>query len=230
MKEGYQRLSPLSKEKCEKIVEALKLLPFKARTKPHIIVGLNYSDAQSNIYEVGDQSTIISIPEVRELSNDHKLLSIVRDYLGAEPIQTQASSWWSANVNKLEQAKAAQKFHQDRTYKKFVKLFLYLTDVTKENGCHVYVPYSMPNHFRLRKGGVQPPKNRLSERVSDEYIEKNYDEIVYLTGPMGTMNLVDTQGWHKGNVPRRGQYRLLIQLEWSSDAIYLATGKILKYI
>ena len=219
---GYQKLPSLSKDKCDSIIEKLREIPFKARTVNHIITGLHYDEAQSNIYEVVNQHEILNITEVGEICNDPKILSIVREYLGAEPILTQTGCWWSGISKSSEQSKSAQLFHQDRTYKKFIKLFLYLNDVSEENGCHVYVPNS------IRKG-PQPPKRHLSQRVSDEYIYENYSEILYLTGKKGAMTLVDTQGWHKGNAVSKG-HRLLLQLEWSSDAIYIKTGKILKYV
>ncbi len=208
MNEGYRKLEPLSIEKCDSIVEQLKKIPFKAKTKC--------------LFEVANQKLIKAIPEIDELTKDESILSIVRDYLGAEPILTQTSCWRSERSISQVLSRNAQMFHQDRTYKKFIKLFLYLNDVSEENGCHVYVPNS------IRKG-PQPPKRQLSLRVSDEYIYENYSEIVYLTGKKGAMTLVDTQGWHKGNKIVKGN-RLLVQLEWSSDAIYLHTGKTLKYV
>ena len=222
LEKGYLKLPSLSSEKCDSIVEQLRDIPFKARTKNHIITGLHYDEAQSNIYEVVNQHEVLNITEVGEISKDPNILSIVREYLGAEPILTQTGCWWSGISKSSEQSKAAQLFHQDRTYKKFIKLFLYLNDVTRENGCHVYVPNSI-------KKGPEPAKSHLSQRVSDEYICENYSEILYLTGSKGAMTLVDTQGWHKGNPVTKG-HRLLVQLEWSSDAIYLHTGKVLKYV
>ena len=208
LKEGYQKLPSLSREKCDSIIEQLKRIPFKAKTKC--------------FFEVADQTLIHNIPEVKELTKDESILSIVRDYLGAEPILTQTSCCRSERSISQVLSRNAQLFHQDRTYSKFIKLFLYLNDVTLENGCHVYVPNSI-------KKGPQPSKRHLSQRVSDEYICENYSEILYLTGKKGAMTLVDTQGWHKGNAVSKG-HRLLVQLEWSSDAIYLHTGKVLKYV
>ena len=219
---GYLTLPPLDIQKCDNIIKELELLPFKARSGPHIITGLHYESRKSNLYEVMDQGRIIAIPEVKELSQDPKILSIVREYLGAEPIQTQAACWWTVRYSRREYNKCAQLFHQDHTYKKFIKLFLYLNDVTEDNGCHVYVPNSVGK-------GVQPSKKRLSQRVEDDYIKENYDEIKYITGTKGTMNLVDTRGWHKGNPVKEG-YRLLIQLEWTDDPRRVTTGQVLKYV
>ena len=222
MKEGWLKLYSLSEQKCDNIIEALKLIPFKARLSSHIITGLHYELGQSNIYEVMDQTRVMAIPEVRALSNEPYILDIVEEYLQATPIQTQATCWWTIKHSNKEYSKCAQLFHQDHTYTKFVKLFLYLNDITMDNGPHVYVPNSV-------KKGVQPPKSKLSQRVGDEYIKENYNEIKYMLGKKGTIHLVDTQGWHKGNPIKEG-YRLLIQLEWVNNITHLATGKALKYV
>ena len=219
---GYLTLPPLDKEKCDSIVKQLKTIPFRARNKSGIMIGLHYNAGESNIYEVMNQKIIFEIPEIQELSNDPNLLKIVEEHLGAKPIQTQANCWFSVKYSNKELSDSAQMFHQDHTYRNFVKLFLYLNDVTKENGCHVYVPNSV-------KKGVEPPKSRASLRVSDDYIKENYPEIKYIEGEKGTMTLVDTRGWHKGNPVKTG-HRLLIQLEWTDNITHLATGKQIKYI
>jgi len=222
LEEGYLKLPSLSKEKCDSIVEHLKTLPFKGRNAPNIITGFKFEEKQSNIYEVMSQGLIQAIPEVKELATDPKLLSIIKEYLGDEPIQTQACCWWTVRYSNKLLSKCAQLFHQDHTYAKFIKLFLYLNDVTKDNGCHVYVPNSVGV-------GPQPSKRRLSSRVGDDFIEENYKEIKYIEGEKGTMTLVDTRGWHKGNPVKEG-YRLLIQLEWTDNITHLATGRPLSYI
>ncbi len=222
MEKGYVTLPVLKKEKCDKIIEQLKKLQFRGRMSPDLRTGLDYDSPQSNIYEVTNQALIINIPEIKEISDDPKILEIVEGYFGAEPIQTQANCWWTVKHDSKLLSKYAQMFHQDHTYKKFIKLFLYLNDVGIENGCHVYVPESVNK-------GVQPPRKRPSQRAPDDYIKENFKEIKYMIGEKGTMNLVDTRGWHKGNPVKEG-HRLLIQLEWTDNITHLATGKQLKYI
>ena len=221
-KNGYLTLEPLPAEKCDRIIQALNGIEFKGRNVDHIIKGLDYSAAKSNIYEVMKQKQILAIPEITELSHEPHILELVKDYLDAEPIQTQANCWWSVNYEEANYSKNAQIFHQDYTYRKFIKLFLYLNDIDKTNGCHVYVPGSFQNM-------ITPENYRIGKRVGDDFINEHYPAINYMIGKKGTMNLVDTRGWHKGNPIEQG-HRLLVQLEWCNDTRRTATGQHLSFV
>jgi len=200
-------------------VEQLKTIPFRARTNDGIITGLTYESASSNVYEAMDQKQIQNIPEVTELSKDPKILKVVEEFLQCKPIQTQAACWWMVNYSNNELDQCAQKFHQDLTYHRFVKLFLYLNDITMENGPHAYIPGSFQNMIKVQG-------NKIGQRVSDDFINEHYSEIKYFTGKKGTMNLVDTRGYHKGTPVVKG-HRLLIQLEWADNPKDVITGEIL---
>lgn len=219
---GYHKLPPLGIRKCNSIVEQLVKFPFTARTKKHTITGLDYASAESNVYEVADQTLIQNIPEVTQISNDPHILDVVEEFLGCKPIQTQAACWWSVNHSNSELDQCAQKFHQDLTYSRFVKLFLYLNHITMQNGPHAYVPES---YHKI----VKPEGLRTGGRVSDDFIKQHYPEIIYLTGKQGTMTLVDTRGYHKGT-PLVSGHRLLIQLEWADSIRDVTTGQIHKQI
>ena len=88
-----------------------------------------------------------------------------------------------------------------------------------ENGPHAYVPGSFQNMIKV-------PGNRPGQRVSDDFINEHYSEIKYFTGKKGTMNLVDTRGYHKGTPVVKG-HRLLIQLEWADNPKDVITGELL---
>jgi len=210
---------PLTKDKCDSIVEQIKDFTFKAWSNPHEVRGLDFKGAQHNIYKVMDHKLIMKIPEVMDLMSNKKILSLVAGYLNAEPIQTQANCWFSVPHNDTE---LQQKFHQDYTFKKLIKLFLYLTDVYMDNGPTVYVPGSFKNM-------VHPDDYHVSQRVDDIFINTHYSEIKYFTGEKGTMNLIDTRGWHKG-FPLKSGHRIIIQFEWTDDTTSMATGKKIKYV
>lgn len=214
---GYLTLPPLDKQKCDNIIKELEKLTFQQWGKSHTIKGFDYDSAQSNLYEVKDQKTIIRIPEVLQVSNNPDTLALVEKYLGGKPIQTQANCWWSIHFSESE---PTWLFHRDGTYEKFIKCFIYLNDITMENGPHVYVPESINNM-------ILPEKYRPSKRVSDDFIKEHYLEIKYLTGEKGTTMLVDTRGWHKGLPVEKG-HRILIQLEWTTEE-FIGNGKF-KYI
>ena len=221
LERGCLNLPSISEQKCDNILKQLDKLPFQQWQDEHKITGFDFKLARSNIYEVKDHKLTMAIPEVKEIANDPNTMKLVSDYLGSEPIQTQCDAWWSVNHNKPE---GGQQFHRDATYKKFIKLYLYLNDVTMENGPHVYVPGSV-NNMIIPKGR----KFKLSSRIDDKFIKDNYSEIVYITGKKGSLNLVDTTGWHKG-LPLKKGHRILIQFEWATDTIDRVTGKQLTYL
>jgi len=217
---GYHILPKLSKEKCDRILERLAKLTFQEWNGKHKVQGFDFDGAISNRYETKDQRLVYAIPEIYEISHDPHIIHIIEGYLGAKPIQTQADCWWSVNHNPAE---TGQEFHQDFTYGNFIKMYLYLSDVTMENGPHVYVPGSK-NRMVIPEGEYHP-----NTRVSDEFIKKNYSRIKYFTGDKGTMMLVDTRGYHKG-LPVISGHRILIQFEFADDATDLVTGQELIYI
>ena len=79
--------------------------------------------------------------------------------------------WWSNVSNKVDSF-SAQDFHFDLDSIKFLKVFIYLKDVTENKGPHVYVEgshklFSKP--YEILKRGYS--------RVSDSEILKYYDQI-----------------------------------------------------
>lgn len=81
------------------------------------------------------------------IANDLAVLSIVQDYLGATPTISILICW---SIPKDGVAKDAQLFHRDVSDYKFVKLFIYLTDVVEESGPHLYIKQTV-NSTKFRK-------------------------------------------------------------------------------
>jgi len=140
---------------------------------------------------------------------DKSLLAVAQEYLGCTPVLDLVALWWSVAFNGKGTSEAAQEFHYDMDRIKFLKIFIYLTDVNSENGPHCYVKGS-----HIRK-----PKALLSDgRKSDSEIKIHYSEsqINELHGSQGTIILADTRGFHKGK-PLVSGYRLIFQLEYSNS-------------
>ena len=217
---GYLELPKLADQKVDSIVDQLHSHIFKEwHGKGEPITGLDFNKAQHNIYKALDQRKVLDIPEVKELSQNSHILKLVEAYLDGKPIQVQCNCWCTIKHNQPE---GGQKFHQDYSFKRLIKLFLYLTDVDMDSGPHTFVPGS--------KNNLKTPDNyHPSLRVSDEFIEDNYKEIKYFTGPKGTMFLADTMNYHKG-LPVHYGHRILIQFEWTDDNTSLATGEKINYI
>jgi len=160
-----------------------------------------------------EPSDLLNLPDVQALLSDGSLLTVVQDYLGSAPIADVLSMWWHTNFSKHPDSTAAQFFHFDMDRFKWVKIFIYLTDVGPDNGPHAFVQGShatggIPSHI-LHRGYV---------RVSDEEVAANYpaEKISSITAPRGSIILEDTRGLHKGTHVT-GDPRLLLQLQFSND-------------
>lgn len=144
---------------------------------------------------------------------DNQFVEIARSYFECPPILTSVNMWWSTDYLKKANEDAAQMFHFDLDRIKWLKIFIYLTDVGENNGPHVYIekthkPFSKPYKFMTR--GYQ--------RISDEEIYSSYpkNRIKTLLGKRGTVIIGDTSCYHKGLAPISGN-RLIFEFELSNS-------------
>lgn len=209
----------LSAEHCDRIVEFLghDRLTFREDLSGKVHRGYsarNVAATTSNVCRVADQSALLECPEIAALAFDPSFIEIAQRFLGAAPIHTQVACWWSTPYSQaLEHVKtAAQRFHQDRDYIKFVKVFVYLTDVDDDSGPHEFVAGSNADYATVSKN-----KTRSSKRLTDEYLRSVYpaERFLKLTAPRGSVIFEDTSGFHKGN-PVVSGHRLVLQLEFAT--------------
>lgn len=155
-----------------------------------------------------DSPDLLNNKTIQNLSFDKTFLALATEYLNTKPILDIVTMWWSAPFSKEYSDKAAQKFHFDMDRFKFLKFFIYLTDVTTENGPHCYVRSS---HKRL------PVHMRQERRIEDHEIANffNKEDILELTGQSGAIMAVDTRGLHKGKPLETGN-RLIVQFQFSN--------------
>jgi len=133
-------------------------------------------------------------------------LEIIGRYLGCEPVFDLAAAWWTYPYGSAD-SKSAQLYHFDLDRIKWLKVFVYMTDVSLKNGPHAFIKGSHLNSgaFATHDG-----------RYSDEEIFKLYsksDEIIY-EAPAGTVILEDTLGFHKG-LPAIEGHRFIFEYEYS---------------
>lgn len=142
-----------------------------------------------------------------ELALDESIGALARDYLRCDPILDLVTMWWSAPGPAHMESAAAQRFHFDLDRSRFVKAFVYLTDVGPENGPHCYVRGS---HSHV------PADIQHDGRFDDALIARAFgqDAITTIEGAAGTVFFADTRGIHKG-LPCRSGHRLIFQLEFS---------------
>lgn len=154
--------------------------------------------------------------DIKSLIKDPILLKIVSSYLEVNhPYMSGANLWWSfKNKNNLSSSEAAQEFHFDLDSIKWLKIFIYFTDVTENNGPHTYIPGShvegMKSNRLLSEG-----YKRISEKEMSIHQQIMPKKIM---GKKGTIIIGDTKCFHKGNPILSGS-RLMFQLQYCSGKI-----------
>lgn len=143
---------------------------------------------------------IARVPHLLQIANDPRVLAPVARWLGGRPTLAALRLWWST-PSPDGTPEHAELFHRDVDDLRFVKLFLYLTDVTPDTGPHVFVDGS---HIVDRLTAIR--------RYGDDEVEKAFgpDRISLLTGEAGTAFLENTYGMHRGVPPVAGA-RLIFQ-------------------
>ncbi|NDI84633.1 phytanoyl-CoA dioxygenase family protein [Undibacterium crateris] len=150
---------------------------------------------------------IVSSVDVIALANNPQILDIAGKYLGCKPTISNISIWWSIPAD--GSAQEAENYHRDVDDFKFVKFFVYLSDVDAGNGPHCFV-----------KGSHRDQRFLKIRRILDDEVYSSFphENILSLSGKTGDAFLEDTFGLHKGQPPRNGR-RLLLQVEYSVGPI-----------
>lgn len=181
--------------------------PSRARFEPEAPAAVRYDVAEEDL---------LAAPVVQALLADRSLIDLAQRYLGAAPVQDLVAMWWTA-ASDSGSAAAAQLYHFDLDRLRFVKLFVYLTDVDEATGPHGYV---RGTHQHL------PLALRADRRFSDEEVAAVVDanRVATIVGPRGTMFLADTRGLHRGH-PVVAGHRLVFQMEWATSLFGRPTAR-----
>ncbi len=169
----------------------------------------NPNQIVASIYRFPEKG-VVGIPTIQNLMADPVLISIAQQYIGSQVTYVNTGLSWITPYGGLEPASdLAQLYHFDMDRIKFMKFFLYLTDVEATTGPHCYV-----------RGSCQrKPRSLLQDRrFQDSELTQFYkaEDFKELTAPRGTLFAVDTRGFHKAKVPTTGN-RLMLQLEITSN-------------
>ncbi|MDE2454569.1 MAG: hypothetical protein KGL43_13335, partial [Burkholderiales bacterium] len=154
-----------------------------------------------------DALDIIRAPHLFGLANRPDILAVAADFLGCKPTLGYLASWWSYPTRLG--AQQAEHFHRDVDDWRFVKLFVYLTDVAADNGPHIYVSRS-----------ASSPALRRIRRYDDAEVVQAFgrDNVLELTARAGEGFMEDTFGMHKGQPVASGR-RLIFQAVYSMFAL-----------
>lgn len=149
---------------------------------------------------------VSQLPAARALANHPLVLSIASNYVGCKPTIDDIVAWWTLTGRPLP--KEEQFFHRDNDAFKFIKLFIYLSDVGVNDGAHMFI---MGSH-------QAPTLLQRRRRYEDVEVLGKFppEAIRSITGRFGTAFMEDTFGLHKGGVPMGQEPRLLFQVRYTS--------------
>ncbi|MHB8482292.1 MAG: phytanoyl-CoA dioxygenase family protein [Nitrospiria bacterium] len=218
----------LSSGLCEKLLHFALTEEFSVRpldnqervsASPYLITLYDRSNPKGVRYDF-DPQRIINNNDVQELFCDASILSIAQAYLGCKPVLDVTSMWWHTSYLKTPDKEAAQFYHFDMDRIKWIKFFVYLTDVNEKSGPHCFVAKSH------RRNGIPPELLKYGyARLTDDEVEKYYpkERFIEFIAPKGTIIAEDTRGLHKGKMVEAGD-RLILQIQFS-NSLFGATYK-----
>src|SRR3989344_1706780 len=186
----------------------------KAKIPPKYDVKVTYDPSHpvSEVYRF-DTNDVMNNVDVQALVMDPILINVARDYFGSEPVFDGANMWWLTSYLKEASSEAAQLYHFDMDRIKWLKIFIYLTDVSSSNGPHHYVRGT-------HKQGSKPAEllKRGYVRIPDSDLQKYYkkEDFIEACGQAGTIFAGDTKCWHKGSLVTEG-HRLVLELQYASS-------------
>lgn len=152
---------------------------------------------------VADIAEAPLLKAAHDIAFDERLLALAAQYFGSTPYVDSIQAWWS--LASSGQPEEAENFHRDNDGIRFLKFFLYLTDVDNTQGPHKFV-----------LGSHVEPKLLDRRRLTDAEVEEAFgaERIRTVTGRAGDAFVEDTFGIHKGQQPASGT-RLLLQVRYS---------------
>ena len=213
-KEGYYLLENfLSTDECDELrsfVLQTKLIPksdLDPTNKEEFFFDEN--NLKGTIYNM-DKNKILNNRISQKILFNKTIFFIAQNYFKSAPLFDHLSLTISAK-SKNPDSSSAQLFHFDLDKPKWLKFFIFLNDVDENNGPHFYVPKSHKN-----SGIVKEIRYRGYERIEDNIVHKNYNDIKLMTAKKGTLLIEDTRGLHKGSAVKKN-YRCIAMIQYNNS-------------
>ncbi len=213
--QGYLTLPfSLDPKICNLILNKSKEWKYRITKKDDkVIDNIEYKDidSKSTVTALANQQSLVDYNLIKEISCIDLIMDLIHLYLG-KSIYLKNINLWHTFPSSIASSESAQLFHYDQASIKWLKVFIYLSDVGEGNGPHEAIlgshkPNSKPKNL-LRKGYI---------RHTDMVMNNFYDHSKFkrFKGSIGTIFFGDTRCWHKGNFARSGN-RSLLQYEYTN--------------
>lgn len=151
---------------------------------------------------------IIKCSEILELANRDEIISLAANYLGCKPIISTITARWIIAGEETNKLFDDDSYHRDAEDFRFLKLFVYLTDVTEEQAAHSFITKSHKSNKLTRRGLIS------NEQANAKFEKEN---IKIITGKAGCAFLEDTWGIHR-SIPATSGSRLALIITYSQLA------------
>lgn len=173
-------------EKAEKIRARIAKIT-GAGTRKNTFIARQFAD---------NPSSVIGTPWL-EYATSPRVLDVVNSYLKMYVKARYIDEWYTAVSDSEAERITSQRWHRDNDDQYIVKAFLYMNDVGLGSGPFEYIPGSaLSGPYGdiwpwKPLGEMYPPQDEFESKVP-------VDSRVTLTGPAGTLALVNTSGFHRG--------------------------------
>jgi hypothetical protein len=139
-------------------------------------------------------------PWLRYAAGD-ELLGVVNAYRGAMTKLVDFDQWYTLPVGDSGERVDSQEWHRDPEDQHVIKVFLYFSEVDEEAGPFEYIPSSAEGG---KYGDVYPWGKGTPRYPPPEELERLIpaSERISATGPVGTLVVCDTSGFHRGGYAR----------------------------
>ena len=180
----------------------------------------DYPKKKSDFYTDTIDHPILLCKDIFELAFDDKLINLATSYFKCLPslhgATIRKSKATDIKSEALPHHGQTTLYHCDQDSPRFLKYFVYLTDVGEDNGPFTYVAGTQLNKHKSWTHKL---------RHSDKEIEKFYgsDSIRKLTGNVGDLVVANTSGFHKGEKVVSGE-RLLLTFYYGIHYPYWRTA------
>lgn len=175
----------------------------------------------------------LSAPYLLEFANSRRIIGLVTELLGGEPVVYSMHAWWTYKESDSYPVQAqTHEFHRDQDDSNFLAIFLYLTNATDGGdgaieyciGSHSVSSskyYSkinineqelLDNYFQSNLGDGYPSKNKKYKDLKYKY--EDIYSIKTMKGAAGSAYVADTYGLHRGT-PLINRDRLAVWIRYA---------------
>jgi hypothetical protein len=144
-------------------------------------------------------------PEALRFALSDQLLGVVNTYLGMRSKLTYVDNWYTAPSPQDADRIASQRWHRDHIDRNIVKVFTYFSEVDADAGATEYARGSAAGGRHGELWPWRPDDESTDHYPPTEELERRIpgSDRVAAEGPVGTVVLCDTGGFHRGGFARK---------------------------